>query len=97
MLGEKGLLKDKKVMPFVQAFKKRVEQFGAETAFNRTLPFDEAEVLRELVPYMKRNVGYVDVDIVFADESAGKTGAGYSQAALDVAEPGAPGFVFWNP
>ncbi|KAG8736230.1 cytosolic leucyl tRNA synthetase [Ceratobasidium sp. 414] len=96
-LGDKGLLKDKKVMPFVQAFKKRVEQFGPETAFNRTLPFDEAEVLRELVSYMKRNVGYIDVDIVFADESAGKTGAGYSQAALDVAEPGAPGFVFWNP
>jgi hypothetical protein len=61
------------------------------------LPFDEAEVLRELVLYMKRNVGYVDVDVVFADECQGKSGPGFSQAALDVAEPGAPGFVFWNP
>ncbi|KAG8724883.1 hypothetical protein FRC09_012546 [Ceratobasidium sp. 395] len=75
---------------------KRVEHFGAETAFNRTLPFDEAEVLHELVSYMKRNVCYIDVDVVFADESAGKTGPGFNQAALDVAEPGAPGFVFWN-
>ncbi|QRV97774.1 Isoleucyl-tRNA synthetase [Ceratobasidium sp. AG-Ba] len=96
-LGDKGLLKDKKVMPFVQAFKKRVEQFGPETAFNRTLPFDEAQVLRELEQYMKRNMDYVSVDVAFADESAGKTGPGYSQVALDVAEPGAPGFVFWNP
>ncbi|KAG8792965.1 cytosolic leucyl tRNA synthetase [Ceratobasidium sp. 428] len=59
--------------------RKRVEQFGAETAFNRTLPSDKAEVLREPVPYMKRNVGYIDVDVVFADESAGKTGPGYSR------------------
>ncbi|CAE6474929.1 unnamed protein product [Rhizoctonia solani] len=96
-LAEKGLIKDKKAMPFVQAFKKRVEQFGPEIAFNRALPFDEVYVLRELVPYMKHNMGYVDVDVVLVDEAQGKTGPGYSQAALDLAEPGAPGFVFWNP
>ena len=96
-LGDRGLLKDKKAMPFVQAFKKRVEQFGPETAFNRTLPFDEAQVLRELVPYLKRNVGYVDAEVVYVDEAQGKTGPGYTQTALDVAEPGTPGFVFWNP
>lgn len=74
-----------------------MEQFGPEVAFNRTLPFDEAEVLRELGPYMKRNVGYVDVDVVFVDEARDKSGPGYSTTAIDVAEPGSPGFVFWNP
>ncbi|CAE6438008.1 unnamed protein product [Rhizoctonia solani] len=96
-LADKGLIKDKKAMPFVQAFKKRVEQFGPEIAFNRALPFDEAHVLRELVPYMKHNMGYIDIDVVLIDEAKDKTGPGYSQPALDVAEPGAPGFVFWNP
>lgn len=46
---------------------------------------------------MKRNVGYVDVDVVFADEVRDKAGPGYTTTAADVAEPGAPGFVFWNP
>lgn len=46
---------------------------------------------------MKRNVGYVGVEIEYVDEAQGKTGPGYSQATLDAAEPGTPGFVFWNP
>ncbi|KAI0759168.1 hypothetical protein BC629DRAFT_1550026 [Irpex lacteus] len=50
LLTERGLIKDKRAMPFVQAFKKRISQFGATTAFNRTVPFSEVEVLNEIAP-----------------------------------------------
>ncbi|SPO26174.1 probable CDC60 - leucine--tRNA ligase, cytosolic [Ustilago trichophora] len=41
-----GMLKDKKVMNFIVTFKKRIADFGAQTAFNRLLPFNEIETLK---------------------------------------------------
>ncbi|RXW20600.1 hypothetical protein EST38_g5264 [Candolleomyces aberdarensis] len=35
LLVENGLINDKRVMPFIQAFKKRMAQYGAQTAFQR--------------------------------------------------------------
>jgi leucyl-tRNA synthetase len=66
------------------------------TAFKRTLPFSEAEVLRQLSPYLKRSLNLVDVDIVLAEEVAGKDGPGYTKHIIELAEPGNPSYEFMN-
>ena len=45
---------------------KRITEFGAETAFKRNLklPFVESDALREAVPYLKRTLNLVDVEIL---------------------------------
>ena len=58
-----GLLKDKKAMPFVMAFKKRIAEFGPEMAFNRQLPFDETETLKASSGYLKKTLNFRDVHI----------------------------------
>ncbi|KZV82956.1 hypothetical protein EXIGLDRAFT_559291, partial [Exidia glandulosa HHB12029] len=63
-LAKAGLMKDKKIMPFVQAFKKRIATIGAKSAFQRKLPFSEVDVLTELVPYIKKNMNLVEVDVI---------------------------------
>ncbi|KAF9477975.1 Nucleotidylyl transferase [Pholiota conissans] len=46
LLTEKGLIKDKRGMPFIQLFKRRMAQYGAETAFRRaSLKLVDADVL----------------------------------------------------
>ena len=37
-------------------------QFGAQTAFRRTLSFVEEAVLKEVVPYIKKSLALVDVE-----------------------------------
>ncbi|CAJ0907497.1 17742_t:CDS:2, partial [Entrophospora sp. SA101] len=66
-LGEKGILKNKKTMPFVQDFKKRVEKFGKE-AFNRALLFNEYDTLVIAKGFIQRSLGYVQSEIVNAEE-----------------------------
>jgi len=93
-----GLGKDKRAMPFVQLFKKRIAQFGFEVAFKRTLPFSEQNVLTTLLPYIKRNLGFVDGEVITVESIQDKKGQpGYATNIIDSAEPGSPGFVFWNP
>ncbi|KAJ3575430.1 hypothetical protein NP233_g1086 [Leucocoprinus birnbaumii] len=119
LLVKKGLIKDKRAMPFIQAFKvmssppssftylqsinfckqKRMTQYGAQTAFNRTLPFNETNVLRELAPYLKKSLGLVDVEIMSVEEAVqraqgGETG--FTKALIESSEPGAPGFEYRN-
>ncbi|KAH9990344.1 leucyl-tRNA synthetase [Russula vinacea] len=94
LLMERGMIKDKRAMPFVQLFK-----FGAETAFKRKLPFVETDVLREVLPYLKRTLTLVDVEVLSAEEAlehavAGK--AGYSRSIIESSEPGSPAFEFRN-
>jgi leucyl-tRNA synthetase len=97
-LTKKGLMKDKRSMPFVQAFKKRIAQFGAQTAFKRTLPFSETEILETLLPYLKRSCGFVEAEVWTVEDAKSKIGeVGFTQAIIEQAEPGTPGFVFWNP
>ncbi|KAF5345811.1 hypothetical protein D9756_010874 [Leucocoprinus leucothites] len=99
LLVKKGLIKDKRAMPFIQAFKKRMAQYGAQTAFNRTLPFSESQVLRELAPYLKKSLGLVDVEILSVGEAIQRVQggeAGFTKALIEGSEPGAPGFEYWN-
>ncbi|KAI0299066.1 leucine-tRNA ligase [Multifurca ochricompacta] len=95
LLTERGLIKDKRAMPFVQLFKKRIADFGAESAFKRTLPFVETDVLREILPYLKRTLTLVDVEVLSVEEAlayaeAGKPG--YSRTLIESSEPGSPAF-----
>ncbi|KAI0147646.1 leucyl-tRNA synthetase [Xylariaceae sp. FL1272] len=93
-IDTKNLLKSidkkdmKKVMPFVQHQKRRVDS-GEKAAdvFALRLPFDEAATLKEIVPRLKLTVQKLEsVEIVSADgEAEGK-----------VATPGNPTFVFEN-
>lgn len=120
-LAAKGLLKDKRVMPFVQLFKvrlspvslftlggwhadtdtdtqKRIAESGAETAFQRTLPFSETAVLGEILPYLKRSLNLVDAEILSVEDALAhaEKDAGYSKVIIESSEPGAPAFEFRN-
>ncbi|KAF8064193.1 hypothetical protein FPV67DRAFT_1584778 [Lyophyllum atratum] len=97
LLTERGLIKDKRAMPFVQAFKKRMAQFGAQTAFRRTLPFSEREVLQEILPYLRKTLGLVDVEVLTVEEAKQKEDEpGYSKHIIETSEPGSPAFEYRN-
>ncbi|PCH43011.1 leucyl-tRNA synthetase [Wolfiporia cocos MD-104 SS10] len=96
LLTQRGLIKDKRAMPFVQAFKKRMAQFGAQTAFNRTLPFSELTVLKEILPYLKRTLNLVDAEIYLADEAKANSPEAFTQTIIESAEPGNPAFEYRN-
>jgi leucyl-tRNA synthetase len=56
-------------------------------------------VLREVLPYLKRTLNLVDVEVLPVEEAlkqveAGK--AGYSRMIIEGSEPGSPGFEFRN-
>jgi leucyl-tRNA synthetase len=59
----------------------------------------ETDVLREVLPYLKRTLNLVDVEILSVEEAqefvgAGK--AGYSRMIIESSEPGSPAFEFRN-
>ncbi|WFC95607.1 leucine--tRNA ligase [Malassezia brasiliensis] len=100
-VAKAGLLKDKKAMPFVMAFKKRIAEFGPEMAFNRQLPFNEKETLAASSGYLKKTLNFRNVHIesakealARADELQGKHG--FDRTVVEGAEPGAPSFAFYN-
>ncbi|KAI0312264.1 hypothetical protein OF83DRAFT_1147006 [Amylostereum chailletii] len=96
LLTQKGMIKDKRAMPFVQLFKKRIAEFGAETAFKRQLPFSEQTVLGEVLPYLKRTLNLVDAEIFSVEEALAKAEPGFSKMIVDSSEPGSPAFEFRN-
>ncbi|KZP30034.1 leucyl-tRNA synthetase [Athelia psychrophila] len=96
LLTQRGLIKDKKAMPFIQLFKKRMAEFGANVAFRRTLPFSETEVLEEILPYLKKSLGLVDAEILSVAEAKTKEGPGYTHLIIDTSEPGSPAFEYRN-
>jgi leucyl-tRNA synthetase len=97
----------KKAMPFVQSMKRSIMS-GEEPrkVFDRSLPFDELKVLKEMVTGLKKTTGCKEVEIVLAKEG-GKTGEvvvgdgegskreGLPQPA-EAAVPGLPTFYFEN-
>jgi len=97
LLAQKGLIKDKKVMPFIQAFKKCMAQFGAQTAFRRTLSFVEKIVLKEIVPHIKKSLALVDVEILSVEEALAKADEpSYTKNIIEIAVPGNPAFEYYN-
>ncbi|KAF9238326.1 hypothetical protein BU15DRAFT_88395 [Melanogaster broomeanus] len=96
ILIDKGLIKDKRVMPFVQAFKKRMTDIGAKTAFNRSLSFSESQVLAEFLPYLKRSLNLVDAEVLMVDEALQRDGPGFTPMIIESSEPGSPAFEYRN-
>ncbi|KAI5481583.1 leucine-trna ligase [Pseudohyphozyma bogoriensis] len=94
-LTSKGLIKDKKYMPFIAAFKRKLAQLGPEVAFNRTVLFDEKEALEAAMSYIKRQLG-IDNIFLTTVEDAKEGEDGYSEQIVGAAEPGTPGIVFYN-
>jgi leucyl-tRNA synthetase len=94
-LTKQGLIKDKRAMPFVQGFKKRIAQFGATTTFRRALPFSEVALLAEFTPYVRKSLNLVDVEIVTV-EAARANAKEYSPNFIESAEPGSPAFEYRN-
>ena len=77
---------------------KRIATLGAQAAFNRTLPFSEVDVLKDLAPYLKRTLQLEDIDVYVAENAAkeGKEGPGFTKHIIELAEPGQPSFEFMN-
>ncbi|KAJ8518730.1 hypothetical protein ONZ45_g4251 [Pleurotus djamor] len=97
LLAAQGLIKDKRAMPFIQAFKKRMAQFGAQTAFRRTLPFSEGAVLKEIAPYFKKSLNLIDVEVLSVDEAMQRIEEpGFTKSIIDTSEPGNPAFEYRN-
>lgn len=72
-------------------------QYGADTAFRRTVPFSEKAVLCELVPYLKKTLGLEDAVVMSVDEGREKGSEGkYNMGLIDTSEPGAPAFEYYN-
>ncbi|CAO3622167.1 unnamed protein product [Cunninghamella echinulata] len=90
-LGAKGLLKNKKTMPFVQEQKKMVEKSGVE-GFDRALPFNEVETLELAKDEIKRNLGFHTVTILKSD---GDIDAEDARSA-EISVPGQPSYSFKN-
>ncbi|KAF9784634.1 hypothetical protein BJ322DRAFT_1204776 [Thelephora terrestris] len=98
-LQSKGLLKDKRAMPFIQLFKKRMQQLGAEAAFKRQLLFSEVDVLNEILGYLKKSLGLEDAEVLTVDEALVKAQAdppSYNKMIIESSEPGTPAFEFRN-
>jgi leucyl-tRNA synthetase len=96
LLAQRGLIKDKRAMPFVQLFKKRLGELGS-AAFQRALPFPEEQALREILPYLKRSLGLVDAEVFGVDEALAKdAAAGFNKQIIESSEPAAPAFEFRN-
>ncbi|PPQ63439.1 hypothetical protein CVT24_004971 [Panaeolus cyanescens] len=98
ILTEKGLIKDKRAMPFIQVFKKSLGQYGP-AAFSRTLPFDERAVLKELSSYIKKTLNLVEVDILSTSEALAKADEGapnFTKSIIEGSEPGNPGLEYYN-
>ena len=75
---------------------KRMAEFGAQAAFQRTLPFSEMAVLSEILPYLKRTLNLVDVDVLSVEDARREEGPGYTRMIIDGAEPGSPAFEYRN-
>ncbi|CAB4003188.1 Leucine--tRNA ligase, cytoplasmic [Paramuricea clavata] len=75
----------KKLMPFVQNYKSKVEKQGIG-ALDTTLSFDEIKVLNENIEYLTKSLGLCSIEVKSAVEGDGKI--------KDECLPGKPYSVF---
>ena len=74
-----------------------MSQYGAETAFRRTLPFSESLVLHELLPYLAKTLNLAEVGVMSVEEARTKEQEqGYTKSIIDTSEPGNPAFEYYN-
>jgi leucyl-tRNA synthetase len=60
------------------------------------LPFNEAQILKEISPYLKKTLGLVDVEIYSVADAKAKEGAGFTASIIESSEPGGPAFEYRN-
>jgi leucyl-tRNA synthetase len=92
LLGKRGLLKDKKVMPFVADVKKKAETMGAK-ALDRTLLFNESETLELNLDFIRRemaNLKIAKVEVALKEKLEEDDSEDISKA--QAAAPGAPSY-----
>jgi leucyl-tRNA synthetase len=92
VLGERGMLKDKQVMPFVQEIKKRVTTTGP-AALDRAISFDEYGTLQQVIKLFERALGYSEINVITAESIAPEDSL---RRKADTAVPGEPAIHFWN-
>lgn len=80
---------------FLVLAQKRLAQLGPEIAFNRSVLYDEKEILDIAMPVIKRNLGIDNITVIPAPE-ANPESPGYAAPIVEAAEPGKPGIVFYN-
>ena len=82
---------------FFNQFQKRMSQYGAETAFRRTLPFSESLVLRELLTYLKKTLNLTEAEVMSVEDARSmEQEKGYTKSIIDTSEPGSPAFEYYN-
>jgi leucyl-tRNA synthetase len=91
-LAKKGLLKNKKVMPFVAALKKNVINNGSH-AFDRRLDFEEMEFLEENKKLILRSLNLETLNIVNNHEVTEENSTPEEVRKASMAIPGKPMFI----
>ncbi|KAI9190829.1 uncharacterized protein BJ171DRAFT_539063 [Polychytrium aggregatum] len=100
ILTQRGLIKDKRVMPFVAAMKKTVEVGGA-IAFDRALPFHEYETLSSNVDFIARELAVLKIAVVDIVKKETVTLGPFTEEDVKKADgaapavPGQPTYRIW--
>jgi leucyl-tRNA synthetase len=89
LLKEKGLVKDKRVMPFVAMLKKSVLEHG-QKAFNRKLDFNELEILNLNLDFIKRDLSNLRIKQVIIQKVEELDQSSAEWKVAEAAVPGVP-------
>lgn len=66
-----------------------MSEFGAESAFHRTLPFSESLVLRKLLACLKKILNPAEAEVLPVEEVRSKEQEqGYKKSIIDTSESG---------
>ncbi|MBW0467490.1 hypothetical protein O181_007205 [Austropuccinia psidii MF-1] len=110
-LEKAGLFKDKRSMPFIMMMKSKLKVLGI-SALKRALTFEERDVLQKSISYLKRTLSYQFIESETSTDGLKKANAlmndekvpthaleqqGYNTSIIEIAEPGSPAFVVYNP
>ena len=97
---DSGLVKDKRAMPFVQTFKRKLLEQG-DAVFKRELPFSEYDALKQLKPFIQTSLKFSELDVMLVEDALAKIekegeASGIAKDRVENAEPGSPAVQFWN-